>query len=142
MIHLKSYTPTHQQMARVEHAMVVNRRRYYALREAGMLDRAEEVRLDLELMNLSYWKYHSYHSQESQGVEKPVEIQDGYKETTNWVERGRCVRRILQPETRQRQILSAHPDTYSQGTKPQNNISDDESRTIEDKIPDTLEDRA
>ena len=82
MIHLKSYTPTHQQMARVERAIVINRHRLYALREAGILDRAEEVRLDLELMNLSYWKYHNHsaealeHTKSSKGgaITNPHEI--------------------------------------------------------------------
>lgn len=58
MPHVASYVPTHQQMSRIEHAIVVNRRRYYALRESGQLDRAEEARLELDYLNLSWWKYH------------------------------------------------------------------------------------
>lgn len=64
MIKLNSYQPTHEQMARVEHAIVVNRRRYYALHEAGILDLAEQAHLELDYLNLCYWKHHS-HSQES-----------------------------------------------------------------------------
>jgi hypothetical protein len=59
MIHLKSYQPTHEQMARVEHAIVVNRRRYYALHDAGILDLAEQTHLELDYLNLSYWRNHS-----------------------------------------------------------------------------------
>ena len=60
MIKLESYIPTHIQMSRIEHGIATNRHRYYALRESGILDIAEEVRLDLEFLNMCYWKYRGH----------------------------------------------------------------------------------
>lgn len=66
MIHLKSYQPTHEQMARVEHAIVVNRRKLFTLRESHDYSRMEEVNLELDYLNLCYWKHHS------QGASTPI----------------------------------------------------------------------
>ncbi|HEY9701708.1 MAG TPA: hypothetical protein V6C58_04645 [Allocoleopsis sp.] len=49
---------SHLLLSRLEHAIVANRHRLYALYESGQLDRAEDVRLELDYLNLSYWKYH------------------------------------------------------------------------------------
>ena len=55
---LQNNSNTHLDMARIEHAIVVNRRRYYALHDAGIMDEAERVRIELDYLNLSYWKHH------------------------------------------------------------------------------------
>lgn len=75
-------TPSHLSIARLEHAIVVNRRKYYCLHESGELDRAEQARLELDYLNLCYWKHHSLESPRASQV---LEI-ESYKKVANGVE--------------------------------------------------------
>jgi hypothetical protein len=73
---------SHILTARLEHAIVVNQHRAYALRESGQLDRLSEIELELDYLNIAYFKTHHNPSpvQSVAGLEAGVlrETRDSY----------------------------------------------------------------